>query len=204
MKTFSLFAASAAMAITAVAATPTPAKAQADPYLGQMMLFGGNFCPRGWANADGQLLPIAQYSALFSLMGTIYGGDGRTTFGLPDLRGRAPLSAGNAPGLGDYRQGVKGGSTSFTLSVSQMPSHNHTGTLQASQATGDSRNPSGKSLAVDSGADRIYHTLGSNVDMQPGILKIDNNGGNQAVNKVSPYLVLKWCVALQGVFPSRN
>ena len=181
------------------------AQAQAGTeYIGQVSAFAGSFCPRGWASTDGQLLQISQYTALFSIVGTTYGGDGRTTFGLPDLRGRRPVSNGNGPGIGVYPIGAKGGSESFTILLTQLPSHNHTGTLQASQATGDSRNPSGKSLAVDSGADRIYHTLGSNVDMQPGSLKIDNSGGNQPVLKLSPYQVVRWCIALNGVFPSRS
>ena len=204
MKKFSLFAASAAMAITAVAATPKPAKAQADPLLGQLMLFGGNFCPRGWAKTDGQLLPIAQWSALFSLLGTTYGGDGRTTFGLPDLRGRSPIGEGNGPGLGSYSWGQKGGTVNFTLTTANMPSHNHTGTLRASTAVGDSANPNNKALAVDASGDRIYHTAGATNDMAAGILKIDNNGGNQAVNKRSPFTSMYWCIATQGVYPSRN
>ena len=96
-----------------------------DPFLGQIVLFGGNFAPRGWALCEGQLLPISQYSALFSILGTIYGGDGRTTFALPDLRGRAAISSGRGPGLSDRRLGSRSGQEVHTLTTLEMPSHNH-------------------------------------------------------------------------------
>lgn len=109
MKTLSKFAAISAMLATSVSVS-TPAHASPEPFIGQLMTVGYNFCPRGWAKADGQLLPISQYSALFSLLGTMYGGDGRTTFGLPDLRGRSIIGAGQGPGLSNVRIGEKGGS----------------------------------------------------------------------------------------------
>ena len=199
-----LMLAASAVALASVTTAPKPAKASADPLLGQLMLFGGNFCPRGWTNADGQLLSIAQYSALFSIFGTMYGGDGRTTFGMPDLRGRSPIHTGNGPGIGSYNQGAKGGSTNFFMTTLQMPSHNHTGTIKASLAVGDTANPSGNAPAIDASGDKIYHTAAAGQNMQAGILQVDNNGGSQPVNKLSPYQVLRWCVALQGVFPSRN
>ena len=203
MKKLGLLAASA-VAVASVFTMPQPAKAQSDPFLGQMMLFGGNFCPRGWAKTDGQLLAISSNQALFSLLGTMYGGDGRTTFGLPDLRGRAPISVGQGPGLPSYAQGSKGGSTTFTLTVNQMPSHNHTGTMRASTSTGNSANPNNNVLAVNPGGDRMYHVDGSTNNMAADSLVINNTGGNQAVNKLSPFTTLQWCIALQGVYPSRN
>ncbi|MEH6660698.1 MAG: tail fiber protein [Parasphingorhabdus sp.] len=203
MKRLKLLATSA-VAIAATFTTSAPAHAQADPFLGQMMLFGGNFCPRGWGDASGALLPISQYSALFSLLGTMYGGDGRTSFALPDLRGRAPISMGAGPGLPAYpTQGAKGGSTSFTLTVSTMPTHNHSGTMRARQSPGDTANPKDNSLATATGT-TIYHTGAPNVNMDVGTVVIGNTGANTAVNKLSPYLVMRWCVAMQGVFPSRN
>ena len=199
------FLVASALAVTATSFTPQPAKAQSDPFLAQLMLFGGNFCPRGWANADGTLLPVASNSALFSLLGTMYGGDGRTTFGLPDLRGRAPISVGNGPGLPSYpTQGAKGGSTSFTLTTLEMPSHNHTGTVRASNQTGNSANPNGNVLAINPGGDQMYHVDGSTNNMAADSLAINNTGNNQAVNKTSPYQVLRWCIATQGIYPSRN
>ena len=203
MKLIASLAAGAAT-LALVAGTPQPAKAQADPFLGQLMLFGGNFCPRGWSTASGQLLPIAQYSALFSLLGTTYGGDGRTTFGLPDLRGRSAMGQGTGPGLPTYNLGQKTGRVDFTLTTAELPSHNHTGTMRASNQMGDSVNPAGKALAVDASGDNIYHSAGSTTDMGPNLLKIDNTGSNMPVNKTSPALAMYWCIALQGTYPSRS
>lgn len=203
MNRFKLLAAGVA-AVTGMFAATGPAHAQAEPLLGQMMLFGGNFCPRGWADASGALLPISQNSALFSLLGTMYGGDGRTTFALPDLRGRAPISLGQGPGLPAYpTQGQKGGATEFTLTVNTMPSHNHVGTMRAAQVLGDTQNPNDNSLATTSDA-KIYHTGAPSVNMDVGTVVIANTGNSFPVNKVSPYLVMRWCVAMVGVFPSRN
>ncbi len=203
MNRLKLMAASAA-AMAATFTASTPAHAQAEPLLGQMMLFGGNFCPRGWADAAGTLIAINQNQALFSLLGTMYGGDGRTTFALPDLRGRAPISLGSGPGLPSYpTQGQRGGSTEFTLTVNTMPSHNHVGMMRASNLPGDTANPNDNSLATTSG-ERIYHTGAPAVNMDVGTVVVANSGGNFPVNKVSPYLVMRWCVAMVGVFPSRN
>jgi microcystin-dependent protein len=203
MNRFKLLAASA-ITIAATFTITAPAQAQADPLLGQMMLFGGNFCPRGWGDAAGGLIAINSNQALFSLLGTMYGGDGRTTFGLPDLRGRAPISLGSGPGLPSYpTQGAKGGTTQFTLTTASMPSHNHVGTMRASNMAGDTANPNDNSLATTAG-ENIYHTGAPAVNMDVGTVVIGNTGGNIPVNKVSPYLVMRWCVAMQGVFPSRN
>lgn len=196
------------LAATALVATATfsvsaPAHAQAEPILGQMMLFGGNFCPRGWADASGTLIAISQNSALFSLLGTMYGGNGTTTFALPDLRGRAPISVGTGPGLPTYIQGEVGGTTQFTLTVNSMPSHTHIGMMRASNLPGDTANPNNNSLATTAG-ENIYHTGAPAVNMDVGTVVVANTGGNLPVNKVSPFLVMRWCVAMQGVFPSRN
>ena len=173
-------------------------------FIGQVSAFGGNFCPRDWAKTDGQLLPIAQNTALFSIIGTIYGGDGRTTMGLPDLQGRRPIGSGNGPGIGSYPLGQKAGSTNFTMSVNHLPTHTHAGTMRASTQVGDTANPNNKALAVDASGDKIYHTLGATNNMGANTLVINNAGGNQAVNKVSPYQTVQWCIALYGIYPSRS
>ncbi|MEL6618604.1 MAG: tail fiber protein [Pseudomonadota bacterium] len=188
----------------------TPSAAQ-EPFIGEVRLVGFNFCPRGWTGADGQLLPIAQNSALFSLYGTFYGGDGRTTFGLPDLRGRVPTHLGNGPGLTPRNIGQKFGSETETLTVGQMPSHNHM--VNASKELGTNGGPARDYLARPSqntnSDPRPAHkqfvntiTPGQEVQMNPGM--IANSGGNQPHNNIQPTLVLRYCVALQGLYPSRN
>jgi microcystin-dependent protein len=180
---------------------PKPAAAQATPWVGQLMLVGFGFCPRSWADASGQLLPINQNQSLFSLYGTMYGGDGRTTFALPDLRGRTPISYGQGPGLANYQQGSRGGQENFTITTAQLPSHNHN--VQATDAIADKKGPGLDFMAkVSTPDDAIYHNGPPNKLMDPAV--ITNTGGNQAITKRSPYLTMRWCVALQGVFPSRN
>lgn len=195
-----------AIALGTATATAPPAHAQSDPYLGQMMVTGANFCPRGWGEATGSLLPIAQYTALFSLLGTMYGGDGRTTFGLPDLRGRSAISQGQGPGLPNYTQGSKGGSTSFVLSTAQMPSHNHEAEVQTADGNANATDPRTAAFGRVATATEGYVTgvAPSGRFMANGTVAIGNTGGSQAVNKVSPYQTLRWCVALQGIFPPRN
>lgn len=204
MKTIKFLAAAGAAALS-MTTFSAPAQAQAEPLLGQLMLFGGNFCPRGWASASGQLLAINANSALFSLFGTTYGGDGRTTFGLPDLRGRAPINAGQGPGLPTYRLGEKGGSTQFTITASQLPSHNHSGTIAASPNAGTSNQPVRNSFAASPSGTNIYVSGDPAVNnMHPDILRIGQTGGGQPVQKLSPYLAATWCVATVGIFPSRS
>ena len=202
---FGFTLAASAMAVACAVSTPTPAKAQSDPLLGQLMAFGGTFCPRGWADASGALLPISQNQALFSLLGTIYGGDGRTTFQLPDLRGRAPINNGQGAGLPDYPLGNRGGSVSFTLTTANMPAHNHTGTLAASPSAGNTNVPVRNSFAASTNGSNVYITGDPAINnMHPDVLRINNTGSNLSVNKVSPYLAIRWCIATQGIFPSRN
>jgi len=182
-----------------------------EPFIGQIQPFGFNFAPRGWAFCDGQLLPIAQNSALFSLIGTIYGGDGRTTFALPDLRGRAALHMGNGPGLSDRRIGSKGGTETTQLSILNLPSHNHTGSgtltayFQPPTGGGATNNPNGASLSGSAGTN-IYSNQEENVSLKANNVTVTTNhtGGNQAFNNMQPYLTINWCIALVGVFPSRS
>lgn len=171
-------------------------------YIGQIFLGGWNFAPRGSSDAAGQLLPIAQWSALFSLYGTMYGGDGRTTFGLPDLRGRCAINKGNGTGLANYREGQKGGAEYFTLTTAQIPSHNHPVQVQASQANANSARPSGRYIANPPSSE-IFTNDTSELANIAGTTST-NTGGGQSVYYRGPYLTLQYCVAMVGIFPSRN
>ncbi|CAM1348864.1 phage tail protein [Tenacibaculum halocynthiae] len=185
-----------------------------DPFLGQIVLFGGNFAPRGWALCEGQLLPIAQNSALFSILGTIYGGDGRTTFALPDLRGRAAISSGRGPGLSDRRLGSRSGQEVHTLTTLEMPSHNHLASsaskFYGQSAAGDDDTLSeGASIASGSAtSSEIFSSTAPNTQMNTNSVITTtttlNQGGSQAHNNMQPYLTTNYIIALQGVFPSRN
>ena len=191
-----------------------PAQAS-DPFLAEIVMFGGNFAPRGWALCQGQLLAISSNSALFSLLGTTFGGDGRTTFGLPDLRGRTAIGAGHGPGLSDYRIGQRGGVESVTLNTTQIPSHNHaasataTATLNGTDSLGNSAVPGGNTLASKNRTN-IYSTGVPDVAMQAGSVDVSasvtvgNTGGNLAHENRMPYVVINHIIAIQGIFPSRS
>lgn len=165
------------------------------PYLGEIKIISWNFAPKGWAFCGGQLLPINQNQALFAILGTQFGGNGVTTFGLPDFRGRAPVHAGSTVGV----VGQNGGEEFHTLTPSQMPAHIHL--AQASTANANSANPVGNFLgAVPS---FLYRpSLSNATSLQPA--SISNAGGSQAHENRQPFLVLNFIIALQGVFPSRN
>ena len=172
-----------------------------EPFIAEIILFGGNFAPRGWAFCSGQLLPINQNTALFSLLGTTYGGDGRTTFGLPDCRGRyARGSEGNSagPGLTVVRLGEKGGAVNHTLTTGQMPSHNHTLPNNAVEDSPNQTDPAGHSFAEDGS----YHDGTAGARTQPTATA--NAGNSQAFGILDPYIGLNYIIALVGVFPSRN
>ena len=169
-----------------------------EPFIGQIIMFGGNFAPRGWALCDGSLLSIAQWSALFSILGTSYGGDGRTTFGLPDLRGRVPMHAGNGPGLTSRRLGEKGGNENNTLSITQIPPHNHSVSLSAKEEA-NTEVPTGNFIA---GAG--FDGFGTTSDVTMGALPQQNVGGGQPVNNIQPFQCVNFIIALQGIFPSRS
>ncbi len=187
--------------------------------LASIQLFGGNFAPRTWAFCQGQLESIAQNQALFSLVGTIYGGDGRTTFGLPDLRGRTAISPGMGPGLSDRIQGQRSGTETVTLNIIEMPSHNHAitsnGTISAgihvTSGDGDTNNPNEANSisssvtfnpALSTGVGAPYTSL---VSIAGGIPSSTiNNGGSQPHNNMQPYLAIPYIICLQGLYPARN
>ncbi|MBF9222991.1 phage tail protein [Hymenobacter ruricola] len=175
-----------------------------DPILGELRQISFNYAPRGWAFCNGQLLPIAQNQALFALLGTMYGGDGRTTFALPDLRGRVPVSQGQLPGGSSYTLGQTGGLDAVTLITTELPAHTHpvTGTLQTA-AFGDPSSPQGNYLASDAnaqfGAGPASATMGGTAQGTS-----DNAGGSQPHENRQPVLALNYVIALQGAFPTRN
>ncbi|YCM46714.1 tail fiber protein [Verrucomicrobiaceae bacterium 227] len=175
------------------------------PFIGEIKIFAGNFAPRGWALCDGQLLAISTNDALFSLLGTIYGGDGRTTFGLPDMRGRVPVHQGSGPGLTDRRIGVRGGQEQVTLTSTQMPAHDHGGRLQAVDKDATTANAAGAMLAKSVG-NSIYHT-GVGRGSKPNVMNtsaIQSVGGSQSHNNIAPVQCVNFIIALVGIYPSRN
>jgi len=172
-------------------------------FIGEIRMFGGNFAPRGWALCDGQLLSISQNSALFSILGTTYGGDGRTTFGLPDLRGRAPVHAGTGPGLTPRRLGEKGGAETVVLSLAQLPAHNHTVQLNADSTVATSHRPQDK-LPARNAAGTPQYGENANSALNGAAVSIGNAGGGQAHQNMQPYNTVNYIICLVGVFPSRN
>ncbi len=188
---------------SAVALQPKEAQA-ADPFIAEIIMFGGNFAPRGWAFCDGQLLPIAQNTALFSLLGTTYGGDGRVDFALPDLRGRVAMHPGSGPGLTTRRLGEKGGSETNTLIVPNLPAHNHAATLHAASGAGNVADPAGSVLAKKNRTNIYSNSAPADVTMNNASVTTANTGGNLPVNNVQPFLGINHIIALVGVFPSRN
>lgn len=165
----------------------------AEPFLSEIRIFSFNFAPQGWAMCNGQLLPINQNQGLFSLLGTTYGGDGRVNFGLPNLQGKVPIHTGNGHTLGEI-----GGEISHTLTASELPAHTHP--VKASNAGPTAASPSGNYWSSNTGF-TAYGTL-SDMSMAPE--SISSVGGNQPHINMSPYLVLNFCIALQGIFPSQN
>lgn len=174
-------------------------KAQ-DPFIGEIKMFAGTFAPVGYAFCDGQLLPIAQNTALFSLIGTTYGGDGQTTFALPDLRGRAPIHEGQGSGLTSRQLGSGGGTENNTLTVNQMPAHSHS--LVAVSTAGNQNSPTNNLLGDTTAFDKEYSDASGNTTMNSSA--IGNTGGGQQVNNMQPYRVINYIIALQGVYPSQN
>jgi microcystin-dependent protein len=171
-----------------------------EPFVGEIRMFAGNFAPRGWAFCDGQLLAVSQNDALFSLFGTIYGGDGRTTFALPDLRGRVPIHAGHGTGLSQRRLGSKAGQEKVTLTVNQLPTHNHE---QFGTASTTPRTQPGGNLPVSDGL--ITYFRNSNVSpVTMASDMITPTGGSRSHTNIQPFLCVHFIVALFGIYPSRH
>lgn len=170
-----------------------------EPFVGEMRMFAGNFAPRGWAFCDGQLLAVSQNDALFSLLGTIYGGDGRTTFGLPDLRGRVPIHAGSGPGLSPRRLGAKAGAENVTLTVNQLPSHTHP--MQALSQNAITANAQGNLLAQTPSVD-LYIADSPSTSMAS--TAVTNVGGSRSHTNLMPFLCINMIIALFGIYPSRQ
>ena len=173
-----------------------------EPFIGQICLFGFNYAPRGWATCDGQIIPIAQNSALFALLGTTYGGNGQTTFALPDLRGRVAIHQGQGPGLSQHTMGEMSGSEQVTLLQTQMPQHNHL--MQVSDQPASQSSPANHILAVPGVNGEPLSAYGTSPDAVADPRSIGMAGGNQPHQNMQPYLTMNYCIALEGVFPSRN
>jgi microcystin-dependent protein len=170
-----------------------------DPFVGEIRMFGGNFAPMGWAFCDGSLLAIIENETLFNLIGTTYGGDGQTTFALPDLRGRVPVHRGQGPGLSPRIQGEKGGTENVTLTAPQMPSHSHV--LRASTAAATLGAPGGAVLAK--APVNVYGTAAATQPMAASGLT-PSPGGSQPHSNMAPYLAISYIISLFGIFPSPN
>jgi microcystin-dependent protein len=171
-----------------------------NPYLGEIRIFGGSFAPKGWALCDGQLLSISSNTALFSILGTTYGGDGRTTFALPNLQSRVPVHWGQGPGLSTYTIGHAAGVENVTLNQQQMPQHNHTmGTLSA---PGTTNRPNTQLLAQPTSGNLYGPAPSDGSALNQAAISM--TGGNQPHANLEPYLVMNFIIAVQGIFPSRN
>ena len=183
----------------------------AEPFIAQIVMFGGNFAPRSWAYCEGQLLPIAQNTALFSLLGTIYGGDGRTTLALPDLRGRFPMHKGNGPGLSSRTLGQNGGNETHTLLTFEMPSHTHTVnntlSVKASNGVGNQTLPAGNVPAQANDGESNYAPDDASADQTSplaGAVTNGNTGGTFPHNNMPPFLCVNFIILLVGTYPSRS
>jgi microcystin-dependent protein len=174
----------------------------ADPFVAEVRVFGFNFPPKGWAFCDGQLMPISQNTALFSLLGTMYGGDGKSTFALPDLQGRVPISSGQGAGLSQYFVGEETGSETETLLISEIPAHNHNIMTQV-QPAGSNTADSASSISRSVGGSAFKATpFGTTANLAPEAMTV--TGASLPHNNMMPYLTLNYCIALQGVFPPRS
>jgi microcystin-dependent protein len=171
-----------------------------ESFLASLLIFAGNFAPRGWAFCNGQIMSIAQNTAVFALVGTTYGGDGVTTFALPDLRGRVPIHFGQGPGLSNYDLGQVAGSETTTLLISNLPAHNHG--LHATSETGSTSAPVGAYLGNTGALDKEYNTSGTVVSMNANSIAL--TGGSQPFQILQPYLALNYIFCMEGIFPSRN
>ncbi|HZV70830.1 MAG TPA: tail fiber protein [Saprospiraceae bacterium] len=169
----------------------------ADPFVAEIRIFAGNFAPTGWAKCDGQILPLSQNTALFSLLGTMYGGNGKSTFALPNLQDRAPLGQGQGQGLSEYFIGQEGGSETITLLQSEMPLHTHT--ISGAVDPGDTNVPTGNVITRAVGAAVYNATLTNSTQLSPQALTVQ--GSSFPHNNMQPYIALTFIIALQGVYP---
>jgi microcystin-dependent protein len=171
-----------------------------NPFIGAIVLFCGNFAPRGWALCNGQLLSISQWSALFAILGTTYGGNGTTNFALPNLQGRVPIHPGQGQGLSPYTLGQTGGVETATLSINNLPQHNHL--LMGDNTAGGKEFPGPNHVIGASMTDKMYSVNAPNTNMSPA--SVGMTGGNQPFSVVQPFQCINYIIALQGIFPSRN
>lgn len=173
-----------------------------EPFIAEIRMFGFNFAPMGWAFCNGQILPIQQNSALYAVIGITYGGDGRTTFGLPNLQGSAPLDMGQGTGLTPRVPGQKGGAANVTLTTAQMPTHTHA--ASAASTAGTVQNPTGNVWALAQAARQPQNLYGTATGASMSPQAFSAAGGASAHNNLMPYLTLNFCIALEGIFPSRD
>lgn len=193
-------------AVTAVFATlivnsPPVYACSGEPLIGSVCFFAGNFAPRGYAFCDGQLLSIAQNTALFSILGTTYGGNGQTTFALPDMRGRQIIHPGAGPGLSSINLGEMGGAETVTLNINQIPSHNHGVSIPATDVLGNDNVPSPNKILAKTWP-RFYSDQDSTTSLEPFLT--GNTGGSQPHSIRDPYIAMNCIIAMEGIFPSRN
>jgi len=195
--------------LAALVSTPflmvlTPVPAQADtPYLGELIETSFTYCPKGYLNASGQILPIQQNAALFSLLGTTFGGNGTQNFALPNLNGRTPIHVGQGPGLSNYVDGQQSGRESVTVLQSQIPAHSHVPTIKTYSGAANTNVPTNNhtSRATVNDYSNVADPAGN---MAADAVVVNATGGSQPLNVAQPGIVIKWCIATQGIFPSRN
>ncbi len=199
MKKTLLTASVGALALAAAASTGSHAQT-GNAYIGDTIMVGYTFCPQGYADADGQLLPIAQNQALFSLIGCTYGGDCRTSMALPDLRGRIPIQHGQGNGLTNHNLGARGGMENYTLNITQLPNHRHS--LMATNAGNNAVSPQNNAFTTLTGTGQAAYNTGVDIAFENDV--VAHSGGNQSFNVMSASLGIRYCVALYGLYPSRN
>jgi microcystin-dependent protein len=172
--------------------------------IGEVKMFAGNFAPRGWALCDGQLLSISSNTALFSILGTTYGGDGRTTFALPDMRGRVVMHPGNGPGLTPHRLGEKGGFEKTTITTNNLPAHSHNMPIVDVAALHTEEHREGEHTEHHATTSKVSHSVLAEPNNPNGVLQTKTTGGAQPINNVQPYVSVNYIIAVSGNFPSRN
>ena len=204
-KKAALIAAALLLTVSVIVTGPSGARAGDGDYIGEIMLFAGTFCPQYYMECNGALLSIAQNQALFSILGTTYGGNGTTNFALPDLRGRTPIGYGQGTGLSNRTLGQSGGTENETLLLSQMPQHNHSITisLPASSAAATKGTPENNIPAVPERSIAAYTDASADKAMRSPTATAGISGGSQPHNNMQPYLTLRYCIATQGLYPTR-